>query len=227
MAAKKQQPTEDSFESRNGGRSKNMRSKLDPATIDLEEMLANDAKTQAENQAARFDLEDLKKKGAELEYMKECVDGLMKEASALNEQIRILETETLPDMLKALGIKDFTLLSGAKISLYDIISASITDDNREPAHEWLREHGHGDIIKNNLTLSFGKGEDDFAKKITEDLLQMRRDGLIKFGDLVQKEDVHPQTLKAFVKTKISDGTEFPGELFKLYTGQAVEFKKPK
>lgn len=198
--------------------------KLDPKTIDLEEMI-QDAKTQEQNQAARFDLKDLVKKGDELDELKAQAEELSKQLSEKNETIRILETETLPDMLKALGLKDLTLTSGAKISLYDIISASITDENREEAHAWLREHGHGDIIKNNVTLSFGKGEDEIAKKLVSHLLQMRESGHTKFGDLVQKEAVYPQTLKAFVKGQLGEGAEFPGELFKLYTGQAVQFKK--
>lgn len=198
--------------------------KLDPQTVDLEQLIA-DADTQTKNQAARFDLADLVKKGEELETLRLELDALNQKASDKSEAIRILETETLPDMLKVLGLKDLTLASGAKIALYDIISASITDDNREEAHAWLRNNNHGDIIKNNVTISFGKGEDDYADRIRADLLRMRTEGFIKFGDLVQKEAVHPQTLKAFVKGQLGEGNKFPGETFKLYTGQAVQFKK--
>lgn len=202
------------------------KTKLDPQTIDLEEMI-RDGERQTEHQAARFDLADLIKKGEELEQLQREAEALSKQLSDKNSLINRLETETLPDMLKALGMRSLTLDSGGEISLFDIIGVSITDDNREPAHEWLREHGHGDIIKNNLTLSFGKGEDAYALKITDDLLRMRSEGLVKFGDLIQKEAVHPQTLKAFAKDRLTSGKEFPGELFKLYTGQAVKFKQPK
>lgn len=187
--------------------------------------LAADAAEQTANQAARFDLKDLVKKGEELERLRAEAENISQQLAAKNETIRILETETLPDMLKNLGLKDLTLSSGAKIAMYDVISASITDENRDEAHNWLREHGHGDIIKNNVTLSFGKGEDEIAKQLVEKLLQMRTAGDTKFGDLVQKEAVHPQTLKAFVKDQLTKGEEFPGETFKLYTGQAVKITK--
>lgn len=185
--------------------------------------LEQDAQEQAANQAARFSLADITALGEKLEELK------LKEAAgqallnALSDEIRELETVTLPDGLKNLGIKEITLASGAKISLIDVISASITDENREAAHAWLREHGHGDIIKNNLTLTFGKGEDEIAKKLMHHLLELRDKGETKFGDLQQKESVHPSTLKAFVKDQLSKGA-FPGDLFKLYTGQAVKFK---
>ena len=40
--------------------------------------------------------------------------------------------------------------------------ASIKVDNRPAAYEWLREHGHDDIIKNTISCQFGRGEDDLA-----------------------------------------------------------------
>ena len=36
---------------------------------------------------------------------------------------------------------------------------------REQALQWLRDQGLGDIIKNNVTVSFGKGEDDKAEQL--------------------------------------------------------------
>lgn len=186
--------------------------------------LEQDAQEQAVNQAARFSLEELVKIGENLETLKAKADKIAAELDAANDEIRHLETEVLPDGLKNLGIKDITLSSGAKIQLIDIISASITDENRQAAHDWLRKHNHGDIIKNNVTVSFGKGEDQFADKLVDYLIKIRDEGHIRFGDLVQKEAVHPSTLKAFVKGELSKGG-FPGELFKLYTGQAVKMTK--
>jgi hypothetical protein len=186
--------------------------------------LEQDAQEQAANQAARFSLEELVKIGENLEHLKSQADEVAAELGNLNDEIRRLETEVLPEGLKNLGIKNITLSSGAKIQLMDIISASITDENRQAAHDWLRKHDHGDIIKNNITVSFGKGEDKYADSLRERLMVMREDGELKFGDLVQKEAVHPSTLKAFVKDQLSKGG-FPGELFKLYTGQAVKITK--
>jgi hypothetical protein len=194
------------------------------AAVDVAALQA-DAEEQATNQAARFDLSDLVKKGEELEELRKKLDVASKIVSSLSEEIRVLETETLPDMLMALKLKDLTLASGAKISLFDVIGATITDENREDAHTWLRENGHGDIIKNNVTLTFGKGEDHAATLLIKHLLDLRKNGATKFGDLVQKEAVHPQTLKAFTKEQLASGKPFPGELFKLYTGQAVKITK--
>jgi hypothetical protein len=192
-------------------------------SLDLTQ-LEDDAKEQTANQAARFSLEELVKIGEELEQLKAKADEVAAKLDSYNDEIRRLETETLPDGLKNLGIKTITLSSGAKIALIDIISASITDENRVAAHDWLRTHDHGDIIKNNVIVSFGKGEDHYAEKLVEYLIKIRDEDHIRFGDLVQKEAVHPSTLKAFVKEQLSKGG-FPGELFKLYTGQAVKMTR--
>lgn len=187
-------------------------------------MLEQDAAEQQANQAANFSLKELVEMGEILEEKKASADKIAADLGILNEEIRALETDVLPNGLKNLGIKEITLASGAKISLIDVISASITEENREAAHDWLRTNGHGDIIKNNVTLSFGKGEDEIAKKLVLHLIALRDKGETRFGDLQQKEAVHPSTLKAFVKGQLSDGAGFPGELFKLYTGHAVKFK---
>lgn len=194
--------------------------------IDLAALQA-DAEQQTQNQAARFNLDDVVAAGNQLEELQQEATFMANVLKAKMETIRVLETETLPDMLKNIGLRELVLTSGAKISLYDVIGASITEENREAAHEWLREHNHGDLIKNNVILTFGKGEDTIAKDLVKHLLQMRKAGETKFGEIDQKEQVHPSTLKAFVKRQVEDGNEFPGPLFKLYTGQAVKIEVEK
>lgn len=189
------------------------------------EDLEQDAKEQTANIAAKFSLEDLLAAGEKLEFYRAEEARISAQLKAVTEDIRELESEILPDAMKNLGLKNFTMTSGAEVILTDVYSASITDSNREEAHAWLRTHGHGDIIKNNVTISFGKGEDEYAGEIINRLLIDRKAGSVKFGDLQQKEAVHPQTLKAFVKDQVTSGEEFPGELFKLYVGQAVKITK--
>jgi len=196
-------------------------------TIDLLQFneLEMDAIEQSKNQTARLGLADLIVYGEQLEQLNSTKEKMVLELEAVIKQIEHIETGVLPEGMKLLGIKDLTLLSGAKIALADVVSASITDDNREAAHDWLKANGHGDIIKNNVTLTFGKGENTVANELIRHLLQMRDAGKTSFGNLQQKEAVHPSTLKAFVKGQVENGCAFPGELFKLYTGQVVKMTK--
>jgi hypothetical protein len=106
------------------------------------------------------------------------------------------------------------------VTVKQTYGASILVDNRPAAYDWLREHGYDDIIKNTVACQFGRGEDDQAsafKAFAE-----------KEGYLAeQKTEIHPQTLRAFVKERVESGDEFPMELFGAYIGQRAVVKGSK
>jgi len=116
----------------------------------------------------------------------------------LKDQRRELSEQIIPDKLTQLGVTDIKLTDGSRISAEPFYSARISADNLEFAHAWLRDNGHGDIIKNTLTLAFGQGEDGMAKELA--------DQLISQGHIPEeKEAVHPSTLRAFTKERIESG----------------------
>lgn len=140
----------------------------------------------------------------------------------LKEQYRQLSEEDLPQKLAAIGMSELRLQDGSKITIDNFYSTRITEKNKEVAHQWLRDNGHGDIIKNDITVSFGKGEDETAQE-TMELLQ-------KEGHMPkQREAVHPSTLKAFVKERIESGdTAFNLDVqkhFSLYQGKRTKITK--
>ena len=81
----------------------------------------------------------------------------------------------------------------------------------------MRENNHGDLIKNNLSVSFGKGEDADAVKLKESL---EKQGLV----VDQKQDVHWQTLRGFVKEQIEKNKTIPSETFGLYIANRTKIK---
>ena len=50
------------------------------------------------------------------------------------------------------------LADGSTVDVKPNYSASITIANREKAFNWLRKNGLGDIIKNEISVSFGRNE---------------------------------------------------------------------
>ena len=131
-----------------------------------------------------------------------------------------LTDEDLPTMLQELGLSSFSLDDGSTVEVKPTYGASIKVDNRPAAFEWLREHGYDDIIKNTVACSFGRGEDDRASAFAA---FAEREGY--FAE--QKTEVHPQTLRAFVKERVEAGDEFPMELFGAYVGQRAVIKRSK
>jgi len=140
----------------------------------------------------------------------------------LKKQYRELSENQIPDKLMQLGVSDIKLNDGSRISAEPFYSARISAEKLESAHKWLRENGHGDMIKNTLTLTFAQGEDEIAKELAERLFS---DGHTP----KQKEAVHPSSLRAFVKERIELGDgAFDVETqknFSVYTGKRTKINR--
>ena len=140
----------------------------------------------------------------------------------LKNQQKELSEQAIPDKLAELGVSDLKLSDGSRISADPFYSARITAANLATAHNWLREQGHGDIIKNTLTVRFDQGDDANAKKLV---------GLLtKEGYLPEtKEAVHPSTLRAFVREMIESGnSSFDVDIqkkFSVYTGKRTKINR--
>lgn len=90
-------------------------------------------------------------------------------------------------------------------------------EKKEDCLSWLNINGLDGIIKNILTASFGKGENEKAKEIVT-LLQ-------DHGVLCENEiTVHPSTLKSTLKEVMKAGKDVPFELFDIHNGMVVEIK---
>lgn len=148
------------------------------------------------------------------------IEDLEKVLSEKKEALRNLTEERIPDALKEIGMAKFEMTDGSVIEVKPFYSASIPADRRGEAYEWLRAHGFDDIIKNTVSVQFGRGEDDAAG----DLINViRKQGLLP----EQAEKIESQTLKAWVREMVEQGTEFPSDLFGAYIGQKAKIKRAK
>lgn len=131
-----------------------------------------------------------------------------------------LTDEDLPSVFEELGVKSFTLDDGSKVEIKPLYGASIPVDKKEEAFDWLRENGYDDLIKNNVICTFGRGEDEKARDFA-------RDALARGLAPQQKQDVHAQTLKAWVRERVESGDSFPMTLFGAFIGQRAVIQKGK
>ena len=111
------------------------------------------------------------------------------------KQIDHLSGEVIPTMMSEMGLSHLKLMDGSSVDVKPNYSASITIANREAAFGWLRNNGLGDIIKNEISVSFGRNEDnkaaDYAALAEGHGYQPQ-----------QKLKVEPMTLKALVRERI-------------------------
>jgi len=120
-------------------------------------------------------------------------------AEAKSERWRIVSQE-IPRLMIEAGVREATTEDGVVISVGDEVLGSIPKDPQRAAQalRWLRENGYGDLIKNQVTAVFARGEDDLADRYAQQLVQE--------GITVEKrEAVHPQTLLAWARRELKDG----------------------
>lgn len=126
------------------------------------------------------------------------IANLENQIAAKQEKLKKISEYSLPEAMSEVGMKSFTLKDGTKLSIQQVYSASISEDRKPHAHNWLRNSGFADLIKNEVKVSFGKKEDDKAREL---MTQLRSMGLMPKNT----ESVHYQTLKAFVKEQMEQG----------------------
>tara|TARA_R100001086_G_scaffold247643_2_gene182439 strand:- start:1233 stop:1811 length:579 start_codon:yes stop_codon:yes gene_type:complete len=146
------------------------------------------------------------------------ISALEAELKAKKEELRNVAEQQLPELMQGLNLVEFTTASGFKISVENFYNAYISEANREKAHNWLQENGHGGLIKNEISVLFGKGQDEAARSLVESLEQRGVSPNVKQG-------VHPQTLKAFVKEQLTQGRDIPAEPFGIYVGSRAKIEK--
>ena len=134
------------------------------------------------------------------------------------KDIEHLSGEVIPTMLSEMGLSFLKLQDGSSVEVKTNYSATITQANKEKAFNWLRENGLGDIIKNEISVSFGRNEDNKAADYAE---LAKGQGL----EPQQKLKVEPMTLKALVRERMEAGKEMPTELFNIYVGNKTTIKR--
>ena len=71
--------------------------------------------------------------------------------------------------MEEINLESFTLSDGSKINISPTYGGIKVEDRPE-AHQWLRDNGFGDLIKNSISAEFGMGEDNIAKDFYETAL---------------------------------------------------------
>ena len=140
------------------------------------------------------------------------------ELSVVEDRANLLQERVIPDLMQEAGVSSLKLTNGSSVEVKPSIKASITLDNAEKAYLWLRENGHGDMIKNTLTASFNKEEDGKASH----LMKLFEEQGYNYQ---RKEKVEPMTLKAFVSEQIERGKNVPMDLFSVYISNKTTIKQ--
>ena len=172
-----------------------------------------------------IDIEELEKDQQEV-IEKTNIDtlaGYCKELQAYESEIADLEekikykkekadkisSEIIPNMLAEQGISSLKLADGSSVDVSKSYNCTIKKDEMESAYTWLRENQLGDIIKNEVSVQFGRGEDNKAEQF---LNLAAQEGY----EPSQKSKVEPMTLKARYRERVEAGLDMPSQFFNIF-----------
>jgi hypothetical protein len=136
----------------------------------------------------------------------------------LKQQAETLSSEVIPTMMTEMNISTMKLADGSAIEVKPVYGASIPIEKKEEAFKWLRDNGLGDLIKNEVTVSFGRNEDN---KAAEYAVLAQGQGY----QPTQKLKVEPMTLKALVRERIEKGLDMPSDLFNVFAGNRTKITR--
>jgi hypothetical protein len=139
---------------------------------DLLSELAQEAQTEAESSPAPTDaLETLQALGAEVNRIDdwlERAEALIKERKARKNTILGRE---MVDIMKEKNI-NYVGVEGRDFSLTTHYHASIPEEKRDEAHDWLEHHEYSDLIKYQIIVTMPKDSEEQVKKITAAIAQI-------------------------------------------------------
>lgn len=166
------------------------------------------------NKDATSRLSDLIRRSIQLDKDIEDAEEHLKNLKRLKKMV---STEDIPGLMDEMGVESVEV-DGHKVKVSAFVSARIPDDRKMEAFAYLRSIGEGDIIKNDVTVSFSAGQDNMAGAVIDDL---RNQGY----DPAQKTHVHPSTLRAWVKQRVQADKELDFDMFGVFVGNEAKITR--
>lgn len=200
---------------------------LNDDTISLEELLAIDDseeidkeyKEEISEEQTQIKLKEVGELCTQAEEQQNKVKELTKQLKEEEARLKELLEYKIPETLESVGLKELKLSSGKKITIVEELAFNISEQRKASCMQWLRDNNFDSIIKNVVSAQFAKGEDDKALKIYRELLA-------NGYNATHKEDVHYQTMKAFLKEQCAKNalSTSEKELFGIYEYKMAKIK---
>ena len=186
--------------------------------MSLKDQFAADAA--ASPQVTNSDLEQVTLLAEQQLHYETLIETLEADIADAKAKLKDVAERALPEAMASIGMEKFRLSNGYEVSIKDGVAASMKAEKVYEACSWLEGIGLGDVIKDEIRISLGRGE---VENAAEFLLLAEKFGI----GATEKLAVHPQTLNALVREQMEKGVEFPAELFSVYTWRKSTVKVAK
>ena len=166
----------------------------------------------------KTDIQTLASFCQELQAHHEEIDRLETTIKEYKEKADKISSEIIPNLLAEQGLASLKLADGSGVEVKKTYSCTVKKDSVESAYNWLRENELGDLIKNEVAVQFGKGEDNKAEQLLDLAVQ---EGF----EPSQKQKVEPMTLKALYRERIEAGLDMPSEFFHTFVKDQTKISR--
>jgi peptidyl-tRNA hydrolase len=140
-------------------------------------------------------------------------------AKMIRQQVTQLEMVDIPEAMAALSMTDAVLQDGARVVVKSGVNVYVRTDHQPEAYRWLREHGHGGVVKELLQVD--------ARTLSDTDREALISGLTAHHvEYVALETVHPGTLKALIGSLLEQGITLP-PVFSVHQYHKATVKEPK
>ena len=168
----------------------------------------------------KTDIQQLSGYCLELQGLEDNIQSKEEEIKKLKEQADKIASEIIPNMLAEQGLSSLKLADGSAVEVGKSYSCTVKKDNLDSAYQWLRDNGLADIFKNEVYVTFGKGEDNKAEQLLDLAAQ---EGF----EPQQKSKVEPMTLKALYRERVEAGLDMPSDSFHLFVKDKTKISRKK
>ena len=168
----------------------------------------------------KTDIQQLSGYCLELQSLEDDIAAKEEELKQVKEKADKIASEIIPNMLAEQGLSSLKLADGSAVEVRKSYSCTIKKDGADAAYQWLRENGLEDLIKNEVFVTFGKGEDNKAEQL---LGLAEQEGF----EPQQKSKVEPMTLKALYRERIEAGLDMPSDTFNLFVKDQTKISRKK
>lgn len=138
------------------------------------------------------------------------VNLLEEELKKAKEQLDKYNNDLIPKLMDDLKIAKFTTSSGVMVEVKEDIRANPGGakdmDRFLKVCEWLTEQGHAALIRHEVGLAFGPGEEEAVKQVLA-ALEPVADQLHK--PIADERSINTNTFAAFIREQLKNGIDVP------------------
>lgn len=182
--------------------------------------------------ASPSDLKKISEKAKRAIVLRGEIAAMEARAQKYADELKIIEQEEIPELMKEAGMASYTLEDGSSVSIKQVYIGSIpssgaikkaTGEERDRLEErkaaclkFIEDNNGSSIIKSLAEVDIGK-DPELKEKVEKALEEI---GASYFFD----DTVHYQTLQSWLKEKVKNNVDIPTETFQIFSGEIANIK---